>query len=68
MCPNIIGYQIKLILHSLMQRVLPMRLILENGMVFKGQSFGAERPSSGEVVFSTAMAWYPESLTDPSFK
>ena len=51
-----------------MQRVLPMRLILENGMVFKGQSFGAERPSSGEVVFSTAMAGYPESLTDPSFK
>ena len=68
MCPNIIGYQIKLILHSLMQRVLPVRLILENGIVFQGQSFGAERPSSGEVVFSTAMAGYPESLTDPSFK
>lgn len=51
-----------------MQRVMPVRLILENGMVFKGQSFGAERPSSGEVVFSTAMAGYPESLTDPSFK
>lgn len=51
-----------------MQRVIPVRLILENGMVFKGQSFGAERPSSGEVVFSTAMAGYPESLTDPSFK
>ena len=51
-----------------MQRVIPVRLILENGMVFNGQSFGAERPSSGEVVFSTAMAGYPESLTDPSFK
>lgn len=51
-----------------MQRVLPVRLILENGMVFRGQSFGAERPTSGEVVFSTAMAGYPESLTDPSFK
>lgn len=51
-----------------MQRVIPVRLILENGMVFTGQSFGAERPSSGEVVFSTAMAGYPESLTDPSFK
>lgn len=51
-----------------MQRVLPVRLILENGIVFQGQSFGAERPSSGEVVFSTAMAGYPESLTDPSFK
>ncbi len=51
-----------------MQRNLPVRLILENGAVFKGRSFGAERPSSGEVVFSTAMAGYPESLTDPSFK
>ncbi|HLW09004.1 MAG TPA: glutamine-hydrolyzing carbamoyl-phosphate synthase small subunit [Fermentimonas sp.] len=51
-----------------MQRVIPVRLVLENGMVFKGQSFGAERSSSGEVVFSTAMAGYPESLTDPSFK
>ena len=68
MCPNIIGYQIKLKLHSLMQRVLSVRLILENGMVFKGHSFGAERSTSGEVVFSTAMAGYPESLTDPSFK
>lgn len=46
----------------------PVRLILENGMVFHGQSFGAEKATSGEVVFSTLMAGYPESLTDPSYK
>ncbi len=50
-----------------MQRVTPVRLILENGMVFQGESFGAERPASGEVVFNTAMVGYPESLTDPSY-
>ncbi len=42
-------------------------LILENGSVFEGYSFGYETPVSGEVVFSTAMVGYPESLTDPSY-
>ena len=51
-----------------MQRLRLVRLILENGIVFQGKSFGAERPASGEVVFSTAMVGYPESLTDPSYK
>lgn len=46
----------------------PVRLVLENGMVFHGQSFGAEKASSGEVVFNTAMTGYPESLTDPSYE
>lgn len=46
----------------------PVRLILENGMVFHGQSFGAEKATSGEVVFNTSMVGYPESLTDPSYK
>ena len=45
-----------------------VQLILENGAIFEGKSFGAETASSGEVVFSTAMVGYPESLTDPSFK
>ena len=45
-----------------------MRLILENGMVFQGRSFGADTATSGEVVFNTAMVGYPESLTDPSYK
>lgn len=43
------------------------RLILEDGTRFDGFSFGAERSVSGEVVFSTAMTGYPESLTDPSY-
>ncbi|MDR2962069.1 MAG: glutamine-hydrolyzing carbamoyl-phosphate synthase small subunit [Bacteroidales bacterium] len=42
-------------------------LILEDGTTFQGFSFGAERPTSGEVVFNTAMTGYPESLTDPSY-
>ncbi len=42
-------------------------LTLDNGIVFEGTSFGSENPTSGEVVFSTAMAGYPESLTDPSY-
>ncbi len=44
------------------------RLILEDGSVFHGYSFGADRPAAGEVVFNTAMTGYPESLTDPSYK
>lgn len=51
-----------------MYRDKPVRLILENGIVFHGQSFGAEKATSGEVVFSTAMVGYPESLTDPSYE
>ena len=44
------------------------RLILEDGSIFEGQSFGYEGSSAGEVVFNTAMTGYPESLTDPSYK
>lgn len=44
------------------------RLILEDGTVFTGYSFGAETAVSGEVVFNTAMTGYPESLTDPSYR
>lgn len=43
-------------------------LVLEDGAVFKGQFFGFPREVAGEVVFSTGMVGYPESLTDPSFK
>lgn len=42
-------------------------LRLENGMLFKGYSFGYDGPCDGEVVFSTEMVGYPESLTDPSY-
>ena len=43
------------------------KLILEDGSVFEGQSFGANKSTAGEVVFSTGMVGYPESLTDPSY-
>ena len=42
-------------------------LVLQDGTVFKGKSFGYEKPITGEVVFNTAMMGYPESLTDPSY-
>ncbi|HEX7542851.1 MAG TPA: carbamoyl-phosphate synthase domain-containing protein, partial [Patescibacteria group bacterium] len=44
------------------------KLILKDGEIFEGQSFGYEQPSSGELVFSTGMVGYPESLTDPSYQ
>ena len=37
------------------------------GAEFRGFSFGYDSPTDGEVVFSTAMVGYPESLTDPSY-
>jgi len=43
------------------------RLILSDGTVFCGWSFGFEGETVGEVVFNTAMTGYPESLTDPSY-
>ena len=43
------------------------RLILDDGTVFPGWSFGYESETAGEVVFNTAMTGYPESLTDPSY-
>jgi carbamoyl-phosphate synthase small subunit len=43
-------------------------LALENGAVFKGESFGACGERFGEVVFNTSMAGYQEILTDPSYK
>ena len=45
-----------------------IKLLLEDGSVFKGNSFGSKRNVSGEVVFSTGMLGYPESLTDPSYR
>ena len=44
------------------------KLILEDGSGIDGKSFGAEKNMAGEVVFSTGMTGYPESLTDPSYK
>ena len=42
-------------------------LTLENGKVFEGYSFGADREVVGELVFTTGMTGYIETLTDPSY-
>lgn len=42
-------------------------LHLEDGEIIEGESFGFDGDSCGEVVFSTGMTGYPQSLTDPSF-
>jgi carbamoyl-phosphate synthase small subunit len=45
------------------------RLILENGVVFYGNAFGAaeKKRTGGEVVFTTSITGYQEILTDPSY-
>ncbi|MFE9749738.1 glutamine-hydrolyzing carbamoyl-phosphate synthase small subunit [Saccharothrix saharensis] len=42
-------------------------LVLEDGRVFRGEAYGAVGASLGEVVFSTGMTGYQETLTDPSY-
>ncbi|MFT7184043.1 MAG: carbamoyl-phosphate synthase small subunit [Oceanicoccus sp.] len=45
-----------------------LTLTLEDGTQLTGKAFGAFEETEGEVVFTTGMVGYPESLTDPSFK
>ena len=42
-------------------------LILENGMIFEGEAFGADLLVTGEIVFNTGMTGYQESITDQSY-
>jgi len=42
-------------------------LVLNNGRVFEGQRIGAEGEGLGELVFTTGMTGYLETLTDPSY-
>ena len=42
-------------------------LVLEDGTVFKGNSFGARGDIAGEIVFTTGMTGYLETLTDQSY-
>jgi len=59
---------------ALSQKLTPTKnqqnaaLVLEDGSFFSGYGFGAERCVSGEIVFSTSMVGYPETLTDASYK
>lgn len=42
-------------------------LVLSNGRMFQGTRIGAPGDSVGELVFTTGMVGYPETLTDPSY-
>ena len=43
------------------------RLVLADGSVYEGFSFGGDADTFGEVVFNTSMIGYQEMLTDPSY-
>jgi carbamoyl-phosphate synthase small subunit len=43
------------------------KLVLEDGSVYEGASFGSNTSTAGEVVFNTGMVGYPECFTDPSY-
>jgi carbamoyl-phosphate synthase small subunit len=45
----------------------PAYIYLEDGTQLEGEGFGSESVKSGELVFTTSMNGYPESLTDPSY-
>jgi carbamoyl-phosphate synthase small subunit len=45
----------------------PAVLVLEDGRIFRGAAFGADGETFGEMVFSTGMTGYQETLTDPSY-
>ena len=48
--------------------IKPASLLLQNGIEFRGSSFGSLKSQSGEVVFTTSLVGYPESMTDPSYR
>ncbi len=50
------------------RRTKPALLALEDGGIFRGESFGADSEAAGELVFNTAMTGYQEVLTDPSYR
>jgi carbamoyl-phosphate synthase small subunit len=43
-------------------------LALEDGTIFRGESFGATTAQAGEICFNTSMTGYQEILTDPSYR
>ena len=51
-----------------MTQLMKAFLILEDGQIFEGRSFGAVKEAVCEVVFNTSMTGYLEVLTDPSYQ
>ncbi len=49
------------------QTLSPAWLILQDGTIFKGTSFGAKGTAGGEICFNTGMTGYQEVFTDPSY-
>lgn len=47
---------------------IPAMLVLEDGTVFRGRSFGAKGQIAAEIIFHTGMTGYQEILTDPSYR
>ncbi|WP_426995884.1 glutamine-hydrolyzing carbamoyl-phosphate synthase small subunit [Pseudarthrobacter sp. N5] len=45
----------------------PAALVLEDGRIFRGNSYGATGTALGEAVFATGMTGYQETITDPSY-
>ena len=45
----------------------PATLLLQDGLCFQGQAFGAPATAVGEVIFNTSLSGYQEMLTDPSY-
>ena len=43
------------------------KLVLSNGFIFHGFSFGTSGTTVGEIVFNTGMTGYQEVITDPSY-
>ena len=43
------------------------KLVFKDGVFFEGKSFGKAISIAGEIVFTTGMSGYPETLTDPSY-
>jgi carbamoyl-phosphate synthase small subunit len=52
----------------MLDRIKKAKIVLEDGKIFEGYSFGASGEISGEVVFNTSLTGYQEILTDPSYK
>lgn len=52
---------------ALIKNATPAWLVLADGQIFKGKSFGETGTVIGEVVFTTGMTGYQETLTDPSY-
>jgi carbamoyl-phosphate synthase small subunit len=44
------------------------RLVLADGTVYEGESFGSRKDAIGEVVFNTSLTGYQEIATDPSYR